>query len=446
MNNQGNNQPVQPTGGGEASNSFLSRLRLMLGPKRILNTRFLLYALLILALAFVLTSIMERQPRSKATSKSVINSKDLTAPGSQVDPKSVWMTQSAEQIKALQKQVGDLAAQLEQERKAREEENQKRSILPPLPPAQSVKPTTPQPSKTDGPSRGTEGSGINVKPPSSSKGTGGKKDESPPPPPPEPPKPAAAAVFDVSGLDTGKSNADSRKTYVPSGSFAKAVMLAGLDAPTGGQAQSDPHPVLMRIDKAAILPNKYQYDIRECFTIGAGYGDISSERAFIRLESLSCIRNDGVVVDTPIKGYVVGEDGKAGVRGRLVTKQGQILANALLSGIASGIGRSFEQSAYTYNSTIYGQQAHIDPDKTLQAGLGAGVGRAMDRLAQYYISLAEKIFPVIEVDSGRSVEVVLTKGLDLDDNVFMPASKGEYTEIWKRALRVQGKTGGSHLW
>ena len=38
----------------------------------------------------------------------------------------------------------------------------------------------------------------------------------------------------------------------------------------------------------------------------------------------------------------------------------------------------------------------------------------MDRLAQYYISLAEKTFPVIEVDAGRSVDVVLTEGVALD--------------------------------
>ena len=38
----------------------------------------------------------------------------------------------------------------------------------------------------------------------------------------------------------------------------------------------------------------------------------------------------------------------------------------------------------------------------------------MDRLAQYYISLAEKTFPVIEVDAGRTVDVVLTQGVVID--------------------------------
>jgi conjugal transfer pilus assembly protein TraB len=412
-----------------------------LGQKHVFSVRFLVYGVLLFLLIFLLTTIFQRKEPSRVTTKSITSSKDLTAPGSQIDPKSVWMTQSAEQIKALQQQLADLKGQLDQERKAREDENQKRSVLPPLP-----KVVPPSASKSPEPSSGGgAGSNIHVKPPSSNLGGSKKADSGPPPKPPEPPKPAAA-VFDVSAISTENADGDKRRTYVPAGSFAKAVLLAGLDAPTGGQAQSDPHPILLRIDKNAILPNKYQYDIRECFVIGAGYGDISSERAFMRLENLSCIRNDGVAIDTAIKGYVAGEDGKAGVRGRLVTKQGQILANALLSGIASGVGRSIEQSSYQYNSTIYGQQSYIDPNKTLQAGLGSGVGKAMDRLAQYYISLAEKIFPVIEVDSGRSVEVVLTKGLDLDDNVFAPSGRTEFSEIWKRALRVHNKEGGSRLW
>jgi len=38
----------------------------------------------------------------------------------------------------------------------------------------------------------------------------------------------------------------------------------------------------------------------------------------------------------------------------------------------------------------------------------------MNRLANYYISLAEKVFPVVEIDAGRMVDVVLTKGVVID--------------------------------
>ena len=215
------------------------------------------------------------------------------------------------------------------------------------------------------------------------------------------------------------------RRYLPSGSFTRALLLGGLDAPTGGQAQRNPQPVLLRLSDNAILPNQFRSRVKECFVVGAGYGDVSSERAYIRTESLSCVTRDGTAIDVPVKGYVAGEDGKAGMRGRLVSKQGQILANALLAGIASGIGTAFQQSATTTSLSPLGATSIITSGKQLEAGLGTGVGRALDRLAQYYISLAEKVFPVIEIDAGRTVDVVLTQGIALQDPLEITAEDSE---------------------
>jgi conjugal transfer pilus assembly protein TraB len=220
----------------------------------------------------------------------------------------------------------------------------------------------------------------------------------------------------VSGGSASEPNEGPVKTldnYLPI-SFTRAVLLGGLDAPTGGQAQSNPHPVLLRLDDNAILPNRFRAQVRECFVIGAGYGDISSERAYIRTERLACVRNDGSALEVRIKGSIFDETGKVGVRGRLVTKQGQVLANALLAGVISGIGYGFQNQFTTFSTSPFGQVATTDPSQAFEAGMSAGVGRAMDRLAQYYISLAEKTFPVIEVDAGRSVDVVLTEGVVID--------------------------------
>ena len=199
-------------------------------------------------------------------------------------------------------------------------------------------------------------------------------------------------------------------TYLPSGSFVRAVLLAGLNAPTGGQAQSNPHPVLLRLVDHAQLPNRFRLKAKDCLIVGSGYGDLSSERAYISTESLSCVSPRGESLDLPIKGYVAGEDGKAGVMGRLITKQGQVLANALIAGIGSGLGQAFQQSATTTSTSPLGSTSTVKSGEEFKAGISSGVGRAMDRLAQYYISLAEKLYPVVEVDAGRLVDVVITKG------------------------------------
>lgn len=198
-------------------------------------------------------------------------------------------------------------------------------------------------------------------------------------------------------------------TFLPV-SFTRGTLLGGLDAPTGGQSQSNPHPVLIRLSDNSFLPNRFRAEYRECFVVAAGYGDISSERAYLRTESLSCVRTDGATLEVKIQGSIYGEDGKVGMRGRLVTKQGQMLANALLAGVVSGIG----QGLATSSTSALGTVASATGSEAYRAGLGSGVGKALDRLAQYYIKLAENTFPVIEVDAGRAVDVVITKGVRID--------------------------------
>jgi conjugal transfer pilus assembly protein TraB len=211
------------------------------------------------------------------------------------------------------------------------------------------------------------------------------------------------------------STADARtvSTFLPV-SFTRGTLLGGLDAPTGGQSQSNPHPVLIRLSDNSVLPNRFRGEYRDCFVIAAGYGDISSERAYLRTENLSCVRADGAALEVRIQGSVYGEDGKVGMRGRLVTKQGQMLANALLAGVVSGIGQGLATSSTSYSTSALGTIATASGADAYRAGLGTGVGRALDRLAQYYIKLAENTFPVIEVDAGREIDVVITKGVRID--------------------------------
>lgn len=216
-----------------------------------------------------------------------------------------------------------------------------------------------------------------------------------------------------STVSRGKFRA--RDSYIPSGTFFRSVLLGGVDAPTGGEAQNaSPHPVLMRVTDFAQMPNQFKYNFRECFVTGQAYGDISAERAYIRLQNLSCVGTDGRAIDMPVRGYVAGEDGKTGVRGSVVTKQGQVLANALFAGILSGLGQGVSQSFNVTNDTPFGTTTSVGGANQYKAGIATGVGNAADRLAQYYIKLADKVFPVVEINAGRTVDIVLTQGIEID--------------------------------
>jgi conjugal transfer pilus assembly protein TraB len=43
----------------------------------------------------------------------------------------------------------------------------------------------------------------------------------------------------------------------------------------------------------------------------------------------------------------------------------------------------------------------------------SGAGDALDRLADFFMDMAEEMFPVIEIDAGRSIEFVLNRGATL---------------------------------
>ena len=321
------------------------------------------------------------------------------------------------------------------------------SAPPTMPPASSL-PLPPAPASTAPPQAKLPGQSVNIPPPlppgTSPAGTLplGDPDMTQQDMPPNAPALTRVSLVDretakatATGATASTTNnatpgspstADTRtvSTFLPV-SFTRGTLLGGLDAPTGGQAQSNPHPVLIRLSDNSVLPNRFRGEYRDCFVIAAGYGDISSERAYLRTENLSCVRPDGATLEVKIQGSVYGEDGKVGMRGRLVTKQGQMLANALLAGVVSGIGQGLATSSTTYSTSALGTIASSGGSggEAYRAGIGTGVGKALDRLAQYYIKLAENTFPVIEIDASREVDVVITKGVRID----VPMSANAYT-------------------
>lgn len=217
--------------------------------------------------------------------------------------------------------------------------------------------------------------------------------------------------------DSGTGQGHGKKTknvthYLPTGSFATAVLLSGMDAPTGGQAKSQPVPVLLRVMDAGQLPNFWNSDVDNCHVTGAAHGDISSERAHVRLETLTCVLVNGDIIEEPIKGYVAGEDGKAGLRGRLVSKQGALIAKSLLAGVASGLGNSLTQQYQQVSTSALGNVTTIDPNKAFEAGLATGASNALEKIADYYIARANETYPIIEVDANRIGEIILLGGTD----------------------------------
>jgi conjugal transfer pilus assembly protein TraB len=203
------------------------------------------------------------------------------------------------------------------------------------------------------------------------------------------------------------------KDYIPSGSFTKAVILGGVDAPTGSKGEQNPQPILMRLVGNSFLPNKYRKKTKECLIVAAAMGDLASERALIRTERMSCILRDGTIQDIAIKGTVFDETGKNGIRGKLISRQGSALGKAFLAGLASGFGETFAGTTGTQSVSPLGTTTTYDAEQALQAGGAQGIANASQQVAEYYMNLAKQLIPVVSIPAGRFVTVVLIEGANL---------------------------------
>lgn len=204
------------------------------------------------------------------------------------------------------------------------------------------------------------------------------------------------------------------RTYVPAGTFAKAVLLEGADANASVNGQSATSPILLRILSRGTLPNGHHSHLKGCFVLASIYGDISSERGEARLEKISCTRKDGTILERKVEGYL-SFAGKEGVRGQPVMRNGKILAMAGMSGMLSGFGSALQQSTQTQSVSPLGATTTINPSQVWENGAYGGASTAMSQLAGYYIKRADQYHPIIEIGSGTVATVIFEDGFSLND-------------------------------
>ena len=215
-----------------------------------------------------------------------------------------------------------------------------------------------------------------------------------------------------------KKDADKKKAslkiYLPP-SFMEATLLSGLAAPTSEGAQGQPAPVLIRIKDLAVLPNKVKANLKGCFLIAEGYGNLSDERAHLRLANLSCLSKKGqAVIDQKVKGFVVDSDGKIGLSGRIVAKFGSKIAMSLIAGFFGGLGDSLQSSATRTDFSAYGTSQVIDTQDTTKAAVGGGLARASKDVQKFYLDLSKQTMPVVEVGAMKNITVVISEGTTLE--------------------------------
>ncbi|MBX9589879.1 MAG: hypothetical protein K2X43_11275 [Hyphomonadaceae bacterium] len=226
-----------------------------------------------------------------------------------------------------------------------------------------------------------------------------------------------------SGLRVGRPDAppvvvEDSPDYLPPNSYAPARVIVGVDASAGVASQTDPLPVVLRITGPArsVIQNGKVLTtrIQGCVVNGAARGDLSSEKVYVKLARMTCDQPGGRVAVSEVKGFI-SFAGKSGVRGRVVSREGSLVSQALLAGIVGGFGRGFSANANSVFSGVTtnpdGSRSKLSAGDILGGGLGQGAADAADTVSKYLIERAEQYQPVVEMPTGIDVEIVFLDGV-----------------------------------
>jgi conjugal transfer pilus assembly protein TraB len=225
-----------------------------------------------------------------------------------------------------------------------------------------------------------------------------------------------AATVPLSPASAVNNKKPAHENKIPAGSFVKAILLTGADVPTSSTGgTTGPLPVIFRITNFAQLPNSFKSNIKSCFVVGEATGSLASQRAYIKVTHLSCVTKKRRVISKGISGMVSGVDGNVGLSGKVVSKQGSMLARVLVAGFLQGVGQAFQTSQTNVMTSPLGSTQSIAPNTStiLSYGVGGGVSQATQKLSDFYMKLANQMFPVIVIHAGRPVNIIFLQDVTL---------------------------------
>lgn len=210
-----------------------------------------------------------------------------------------------------------------------------------------------------------------------------------------------------------KSQSSEKYNYHLMTGFTKAILITGVSAPTFSSGLLNPKPVLLSVTSRAIIANDEGENIKNCMLIGKATGNMNTSRAEILITRISCsIPTDKPGIYKKIEatgnpiGWVIGEDGKYGLRGRLVDSAGKVIMRQIMVGFLQGVSQAFAPS-----SILPVQSTNSNPiknvNKALASGVATGASNAFSSLAQYYKKMLDGMYPYIDVMAGRKVTVLL---------------------------------------
>jgi conjugal transfer pilus assembly protein TraB len=242
----------------------------------------------------------------------------------------------------------------------------------------------------------------------------------------------------ITKADAEKKN---KKPYYLLPGLAKATLHTGFRAPTLTVGAQNTQPVYMSVDSQVAAPNDASIDIQDCTVLGSSRGNLSTGRAEIRLDELNCalVYKNGKQgrISEKINGWVYGEDGMFGLKGRLVSSEGRILKSAIPISMIQALIGALSQAGSTASTVVSGGALGSVSSTTTAGGMeglkdgalqgaSSGMNKSLSKIVDYYISMLKELNPSIEVLGGRNDLSILFKGgVEMKEQDYEPLNLGK---------------------
>jgi hypothetical protein len=213
----------------------------------------------------------------------------------------------------------------------------------------------------------------------------GDKNATVPPPPPPPPAPL------------GKTK------VISPGDAAPVLLLTGVNAPVDGT----PYPVVFKLQGPITGPDGSSLDLGEGRIVAAAIGSETDGRVVYRLTDLSFRNPDGRRSIVKVDGWVLGEDGIRGMKGKLIDKLGQLIASTAGYSFVAALGERLDDKSNQLD--IEDSESVTIDSGDLDVATASALTDASNRLGQLLVDKYEKLVPVVEVKAGRDGAAVFAK-------------------------------------
>ena len=243
-------------------------------------------------------------------------------------------------------------------------------------------------------------------------------------------------TYSISTLDKFNDKNDKKEDSMPKFTimpgFLKGVIVAGADVPTLEQSAGEPKPIWLSVNSEQLIANGKMSNLKDCLVEAVATGDIGTKRGRFALKTMSCSLSDldgnDYKIVTPIKGNVYGEDGKIGAKGRLVSREGEIIEKGVPLAALEGIIQSLSKT----NNYIYPSGASISNSPNplgdfADAGSSTG-SKILGKFSEYYLKVLESLNPYVEIKVKRVVTIAISDAIEVTPVKYTPFDVNYFVE------------------